>query len=398
MNKKPRVVFSYGAGLDSAMIITMWDKDPATRVVDGRPFDLHDDLLVVMAQTGGESQQTKQDNEEHILPIMRKHGIRFVQIARAGLSANEGYTILNDTRSPETMFIQGGYPLYTELIESGVVPQYANGKRICSDRSKGVPIRAYLYDMYKDEPFSYIFGFSNEEDRRINKAIRHETLNKINGKMIFPLKEWGLDRNACAALSEIVFGKVIARSCCSFCPFAETSGGESEMLQRYRIYSEEAATTMLLEHVAIALNPRTSLYPGGKRVLDIVRANNMQQAIHRYETILTESEWALYHVQRVYRKINKRVVTDRNLITLMRGDRAAAIEALHARATIENPVREVHGDVTPRIYLQERIPTYPAIEEMYVIAPAYPKDKQRARFGAVWAQQTMQTTFDDLLN
>jgi hypothetical protein len=68
-----RVVLSYGMGVDSTAILLRWLKDPTSR-----NFDLKD-LLVITAMTGDEFASTGTLVTDYILPLLREHGVRFVQ-------------------------------------------------------------------------------------------------------------------------------------------------------------------------------------------------------------------------------------------------------------------------------------------------------------------------------
>ena len=91
--------------------------EPETR----RPCDLRD-LIVITAQTGNEYPDTGRDVERHILPLLRQHGIRFVQLARHGHLEADGITVLSDTRQPTTVYLDGDYRLSDELRKNGTVP------------------------------------------------------------------------------------------------------------------------------------------------------------------------------------------------------------------------------------------------------------------------------------
>ncbi|MGR3280592.1 hypothetical protein ACSYAD_36670, partial [Acaryochloris marina NIES-2412] len=84
-----------------------------------RPFNSFDELLLITAQTGNEHQSTKRLVETHILPLLRQHQIRFVQVAKAGHSKRDGYTVLSDTQNPYTCHIEGDYTLGHSLRIAG---------------------------------------------------------------------------------------------------------------------------------------------------------------------------------------------------------------------------------------------------------------------------------------
>jgi hypothetical protein len=377
------VVLSFGMGLDGAAIIGEWLSNPASR-----DFDLQD-LVVISAQPGGEGAETKRQIEQHILPLFRRHHIRYVQVARAGPSLRDGYVVLDDSRKPATLHTTGRFfTLYDEMVASGTVPQYASGKRTCSDKFKGVPISQWLKHEFGDQRIRHVFGYAADEQKRIARARQFEDSRGLRCRYEFPLRDWGWDRAACAARSVIFFDEEIVRSCCAFCPFAAQIGSKQEMLERYRRHPAEAATTLLMEHLAIALNPRMALYPGGRRCRDLVQHSGNVAALRQYRTVLATTPWALYHVERIYHRPG---MTDRRLTTLTTGDEAAVTAALYRLAGKRQlPVQTDAHDVTPRIYVRQRGDGYPALEEMYVIGPALAQDKSRKRFAGAWAEHTRQ--------
>ena len=62
---------------------------------------------MITAQTGDEYADTGRDVEAYILPLMRSHSIRFVQVARAGHHEADGIVVLDDTRSPTQIHLRG---------------------------------------------------------------------------------------------------------------------------------------------------------------------------------------------------------------------------------------------------------------------------------------------------
>jgi hypothetical protein len=121
-----KTILSYGMGVESSALLLRWLERP-----ESRDFDLERDLIVITAQTGGEHLDTKRLCEQHLLPRMRAHRVRYVQVARAGHLEADGIIVLSDTREPFTVHIQGVYTLAEELRSAGTVPQFS-GDRICS--------------------------------------------------------------------------------------------------------------------------------------------------------------------------------------------------------------------------------------------------------------------------
>ena len=96
-----------------------------------RNFDLTADLIVITAQVGDEYPDQKMLVEQHVLPRMRAHRIRYVQVARAGHLEADGIVILDDTREHRKVHLDGAYKLSQELRAAGTVPQFA-GEYRCS--------------------------------------------------------------------------------------------------------------------------------------------------------------------------------------------------------------------------------------------------------------------------
>ena len=81
-------ILNYGMGVESTAILLRWMLEPSSR-----DFELSE-LLVLTAQTGDEFEDTKELVETHILPLMRSHRVRFVEVARNGPSVRDGYALL----------------------------------------------------------------------------------------------------------------------------------------------------------------------------------------------------------------------------------------------------------------------------------------------------------------
>ena len=71
-------VLSYGMGGEFTAILLRWCLEE-----DTRPCPL-DRIVVITAQVGDEYKDTGRDVETYVLPLMRRHGICFVQVARHG--------------------------------------------------------------------------------------------------------------------------------------------------------------------------------------------------------------------------------------------------------------------------------------------------------------------------
>lgn len=127
------VVLSYGMGVESTAILLRWLCEPASR-----PHQLLlglSNLVVLIAQTGDEWPDTIRDVETHILPLLREHRVRLVEVARAGPRCRDGLVVLQDSRTPQRLHADaaehGFFALSTENRVSGTLPQLG-GSRKCS--------------------------------------------------------------------------------------------------------------------------------------------------------------------------------------------------------------------------------------------------------------------------
>jgi len=81
--------------------------------------------------------------ETYVLPMMRRHRIRFVQVARHGHREADGISILDDSREPIQVFLDGDYKLSDELKRNGTVLQYGGVHR-CALKFKARVIEQWL--------------------------------------------------------------------------------------------------------------------------------------------------------------------------------------------------------------------------------------------------------------
>src|SRR5689334_4851207 len=72
-NTSMKIVLSFGMGVESSALLMRWLEEP-----ESRDFNLENDLIVITSQTGGEYPDTKKLCEEHLLPRMRSHRVRYV--------------------------------------------------------------------------------------------------------------------------------------------------------------------------------------------------------------------------------------------------------------------------------------------------------------------------------
>lgn len=148
-----------------------------------------------------------------------------------------------------------------------------------------------------------------------------------------------------------------------------------------------------MEMNALAFNPRMHLFSSGT-AYDLIVGNGNQNALDELERMLSQIQWGIYHVQRIYKQLigknNKLYINaDRKVVLIYEGNRTEMesklkILAQQYKALVEN----LHGK---RFYVHCRQQSvYPAFEEFYVIAPKLAKDKCRnlRAFDRDWAELT----------
>lgn len=385
----PTVVLSYGLGEDSTAILLRWLEDPASR-----DFDLAD-LAVVTAMTGNEWESTRTAVENLILPRMAAAGVRFIQAARSRrlvTKIGDGVQVLDDSRTPDTLYLDGGYSLWDEMTEAGTIPQ-SGGARMCSVHAKGDVLDPVIARITRGQPYRHVIGLEAGEGRRALKDRNYNTELRTGE---YPLIDWGWFRQDAVDYTVSVVGDSVGKSACTFCPFSfGNKAGRAHMLERYIHEPATAARALLMEHLALALNPKQGLI-AGKRLVDLVREENMAGVLASFEMLLAEQSHALYEVRRIIaaRKGDPSVSgnVDRSLRIRSRGSREvlqAHLDHLAADGTAKGLTTTAIGDDgIMRLYQRRRGTTFPTVERFFVVAPALAPRKERASFDQRWAELT----------
>lgn len=374
------VVLSYGLGVDSTAILLRWLLDPASR-----DFDLAD-LVVITAQTGNEWAETGRLVERHVYPLLAEHSVRTVQVARATSSQTGGITVLGDSRSPAVCHISGAYTLADEMLAVGTVPQ-TGGKRLCSVKSKGWALDQWIKLHTKGQPFRHAVGFETGETSRM---LRDMQQGKVPGRApVYPLIDWGWDREACEQYILAELGAHWEKSACSFCPYALTSkAGRERTIPRYIANPDEAMLPLLMEHVAVALNPRQGLIAGERLVHAVAKHPGSAPLLNLFEQNLDGQEWAVYDVRRAFRAhaddMMRSANSVRSVTRLAVGSRADMLAELNRQAAGHRTRVEVDGGHS-RVWLRRRNLYYPCAEHVLVAAPATVADKRNVSFDDAWA-------------
>lgn len=393
------VVKSDGMGVESVAITLRWIFEPETR-----PCPL-DQLVVLTAMTGNEHESTGVLYERHILPLYRQHGIRYVQLARGGPSVEDGIIVLEDSRNPSRLHIEGVHKLSQELLSAGTVPQVASGKRLCSVKFKGWPLDTWLerefgarelvalpsppmlepgtviYPRTKRERsrleagahvpaqhFRHVMGFNSAEEFRIARDRSYSTEDRHSE---YPLMTWGWDRATCERYIFEKLGVHWPKSCCKWCPFTQGKDGALDRM----LAEGNALEALLLEHVSLALNPRMTLYSSSS--LRSKLEAKAPQVVGDFEEALHAMPWAVYRVRRVLYAVGR---GDREVVTVATGRRAAMLrELVRLAPDAKSSANSLRG------WIRTRVPaTFPTIEEMLVAAPHVPQDKARESFSTSW--------------
>lgn len=380
-----KVILSYGMGVDSTAILLRWIEEPETR-----DFDLAD-LVVLTAQTGDEYAETGRDVEACILPRLRAAGIRFVEVARAGAVQADGIKVLQDSRAPEQMHLEGAYRLSQELLGAATIV-IMGGTRKCSQKAKGAVLDAWLEGELEGAAYRHVIGFeANETGRR----DRDQTYGG-NGRIAeYPLITWGWDRQTCIDYIRSVTGVEWRKSCCEHCPFAGgTKAGQAELATRWVRVPEAAARVLVVENAALSMNPNMKLFKT-RSAYDVVVASSNTAALEAFDQATADSTWAVYQVRRVWTpKVDKATNTvrrdakgqvqfmkQRSVHTVFTGSRTEALAELEKHG---NAVARGYGFA--RVYTREGDASRPEtqVEELYVAAPHTATDKARPSFEAAF--------------
>lgn len=366
------VVLSYGLGADSTAILLRWIEEP-----ESRDFELKD-LVVITAMTGDEFPDTDRLVTEHILPRMREHGIRFVQVARAGNKQEDGIIVLDDSRNPEKLHIKGVYRLSDEMLAAGTIPT-TGGVRKCSQKQKGFPLDTWLHREFGTQPFRHVMGFNAEEMRRVEKDASYSTEVRQSE---YPLVTWGWGRQMLEDYIASVVAEPWAKSCCTFCPFAgATAAGRERLAERWMQFPEAAADAVMMELAALALNPKMKLFLNHS-AMDLVRDSGNEAAIRIIRERLEASEWSVYRVRRAFRAKGNAA---REVSIVATATTEAQAEELF-RGVVANEGATMGHNPFQRAWVRTRVAenVYPSAEEMLVVAPRIATEKASPGFAKAW--------------
>lgn len=391
-----KAVLGLGLGVDSTAILLRWRYEPWT--MPCKP----EELLVITAMTGDEWEETGRLVREHIIPLLREWGVRFVQVARSRATLTEArrahaegliprgdnVTVLDDSTAVTELFIEGDYKLSQEMNGNGTVPQ-VGGIRKCSIHAKGEIIDRFLVTDLAGAPFLHVIGFEANELGRAVRDKKYDTGEDAPAGRpasrtgMYPLIEWGWDRAACEEYITRMTGAAWVKSACVFCPFAlANKEGIARVKPMYSAQVSGALAALVMEYRSVALNPAQGLVKSGTLLEMLLATRQHGPVLRAFAEHLGRMEWRVYEVRRVAMPTSDPAKGDwnRSVRSIAAGSRPEMLAELEALAADEGTTVEKDHLAISRAYMARRGDSFPAYERMYVVAPAGVADKEPVRF------------------
>jgi hypothetical protein len=360
--------------------VTRWILEP-----ESRDFDLAD-LICLTAMTGDEYDSTARLMTRHILPLMRHHHVRYVQIARAGQADDAGYDVLSDSRQPDRMHMRGRWRLSDEQRTAGSVPTFAaNRPHLYAHRAKGQVMDWWQADNLAGVPYRHVIGYNARETHRIARASDYGGAG--TGEPWYPLVEdWSWTREDAGGYLHEVFGARWERSCCRYCPFQYNRANLPDLIARWRAEPVGAAEALLMERRALGLNPNMSLF-SRKPAIDLVNEHELTDVLRIFEDLVETTPSTLYDVRRIRHGQHKDPALPgpvwRSVTPLATGTHRAMYAELRREVGRHAGIATDRFGITGAVLI-EPTKRYPALEHRLVIAPEGAIDKRRDRFFERW--------------
>lgn len=278
---------------------------------------------------------------------------------------------------------EGLWSLGDDLIAVGSAPHFHPSYRKCSDKFKQVPCNQWL-DAEGLPEVRVAIGFNADESYRIQRAeFAHAKKRRLPTGFkrvdFYPLMEWGMKREDTVARGRVVGqGEDWWRSACTICPFSGIAGPNEEVLFKHRLYPDESAFALFIEHVARRLNPTQTLYPGGRSLYAMIEADGNHPAIEHFNRLLNAVEWGVYRVRRVYAAVPWRHTKILEVGCYSETDRLLRKWAKKFGGTID-----ASPDGIPRCHLERRSDGFDCVD-LLVCAPSFVVEKSRKNFLNVW--------------
>jgi hypothetical protein len=159
----------------------------------------------------------------------------------------------------------------------------------------------------------------------------------------------------------------------------------------YRAEPAAGVQALILEHIAVALNPRQGL-AAGERLSSLLAGSGQHHGVlSAFRAELGRMTWAVYDVRRVIRPSRsdscKAANAARSLRAVATGSQAAMRAALRELAAGQEATIEADAGIE-RAWLRRRGTALPTAEHFLVAAPAGPHAKEGPGFAAAWKAAT----------
>lgn len=385
----PRIVLSYGLGVDSSAIAARLLTDPSVR-----DFPL-EDLALITAGTGQEWPATLDLVSRHMLPLLARHRVRYLQVTRRGPTEADGVDVTADSRQPDQLHLVGSWTLADEMFDAGTVPQTC-GDRLCSQHFKAFALDTVIGAITQGQPYRHLVGYSATELSRAKRDARYNTELRTGE---YPLIAWKMGRAQAQLLLEQTFHEKFCKSACTYCPFAlATEDGRRATVEQFIAEPHAGLLALAMEYSATCHNPTQGLI-NSRRLLTLLRDSpGTEQVLALFHQYLATVPWALYDVRRTFSpRVDGRFNHARALRILDAGSRPAMLALMRARAETAHVAISVGDsrfpdDQHPRAWLRRREPVDPAgsaavidAEHFLTIAPATATSKTGPAFPRAWA-------------
>jgi hypothetical protein len=163
------------------------------------------------------------------------------------------------------------------------------------------------------------------------------------------------------------------------------------VLAAYRAEPAAGVQALILEHIAVSLNPRQGLAAGKRLSGLLAESGQHQDVMAAFSAELDRMPWRVYEVRRAIRPRAtdpaKAANASRSLRAVAGGGRAQMLAILRELAESEGAAIEDDGGIE-RAWLRRRGATFPAAEHFLVTAPAGPDNKEGPGFAAAWQAAT----------
>ncbi|WP_017302623.1 hypothetical protein [Nodosilinea nodulosa] len=354
------VLFNFGAGVESSALLCKWIFDPSSRPIDpntGRPIELHQ-IIVLFAITGLEYQSTKFLVETFILPLLRQHGIRLIQVGRAGPSQKDGIIVASDSTCPAEFICTredadrlGIWKLSDEHDISASTPKLGR-PHTCAMKYKGFTLDSaiFILEFYArgerlHQPivaadlaqarkaakgkskapvlWGPVLGYNLDEAGRMSRSSEYGCRGEQYLYPLITVLKW--DRADCFNYLKSLFGVDWKKSACTRCPFVE----EWSAVERYQLEPYGAVDAVQAEFNTLVLNDRMHLFSHHSAFT--FTKKYLPEVDHLVADSLAQIDtWALFRVRRAYQEFFRptdknpthwQVDSMRELVKLAQGDR-----------------------------------------------------------------------------